>query len=335
MVTRADVARLAGVSTATVSYVLNHTKHISPETTKRVMDAVRELDYRPDFVARSLSQRQTKQLAIFMDDATNPLYGEIIRSFEECASEKGYFVSICASQRRFQEYFDNAISRRLDGLFIMAPPRHYGAETLRRVAGRGIRVITSGYYDVDREQCSSIENDFVSAMRKGMLHLYDRGHRDIAFLTGLTSSMQSDMRIRGYVAMLESLRLACGTDLLVEGSPDFSTSMDDGYALARRLMERGKPFTAVICVNDLTAIGAYTAFTRAGLRIPEDVAVMGFDDIAFSKFTNPPLTTFAIDKRDFGARAFRMLYDSIQNGKTTHYVNPLTFIERQSTAVWR
>ena len=190
MVTRADVARLAGVSTATVSYVLNHTKHISPETTKRVMDAVRELDYRPDFVARSLSQRQTKQLAIFMDDATNPLYGEIIRSFEECASEKGYFVSICASQRRFQEYFDNAISRRLDGLFIMAPPRHYGAETLRRVAGRGIRVITSGYYDVDREQCSSIENDFVSAMRKGMLHLYDRGHRDIAFLTGLTSSMQ-------------------------------------------------------------------------------------------------------------------------------------------------
>ena len=190
MVTRADVARLAGVSTATVSYVLNHTKHISPETTKRVMDAVRELDYRPDFVARSLSQRQTKQLAIFMDDATNPLYGEIIRSFEECASEKGYFVSICASQRRFQEYFDNAISRRLDGLFIMAPPRHYGAETLRRVAGRGIRVITSGYYDVDQEQCSSIENDFVSAMRKGMLHLYDRGHRDIAFLTGLTSSMQ-------------------------------------------------------------------------------------------------------------------------------------------------
>lgn len=76
-----------------------------------------------------------------------------------------------------------------------------------------------------------------------MLHLYDRGHRDIAFLTGLTSSMQSDMRIRGYVAMLESLRLACGTDLLVEGSPDFSTSMDDGYALARRLWSAGKPFT--------------------------------------------------------------------------------------------
>lgn len=335
MATRADVARLAGVSAATVSYVLNKTKPVSPETTQRVLDAVRQLDYQPDFVARSLSQRETRQLAIFLDEIANPLYGEIIRSFEACASAMGYFVSICASQYRFREYFDNSISRRLDGLFIMAPPRHYGPEMLRRVAGHGIRVITSGYHGVDCELFSSIENDFITAMRTAMLYLYERGHRNIAFLTGLTSDMQSDTRICGYLSMVEELRLSCGADLLVEGTPDCSTMMEDGFALARRLIQRQIPFTAAICVNDLTAIGAYSAFAEAGLRIPEDVAVMGFDNISFAKFTNPPLTTFAIDKRDFGERAFHMLYDSIQTGCTSHYVNQLSLVERQSTDVRR
>ena len=333
--TRADVAKLAGVSTATVSYVLNKSKKISPETTERVMDAVRALNYTPDMIARSMAVKKSMQLAIFLENISNPLYGDIVRGFESSANLKGYSVIVCTSAQRHQEYIGQAISRRLDGILMLMMPFRYDDDALDKLTDHGIRVVTSGFFNVDLKKCSSIENDYITAMRELMQHLYERGHRDIAFITGLSRDFEFDHRVSGYLKMVEELGLPCGDDLLIDGRPPYDTTMQAGYDLTQRILKTGKRFTALICVNDLTAFGAYTALQEHGLRIPEDVAVAGFDDILFSKFCNPPLTTMSINKFEFGKKAFELLHSSIKHGTTGFYLNHLDLVQRRSTDVFR
>ena len=333
--TRADVARLAGVSTATVSYVLNKSKSISPETTERVLRAVKTLHYKPDMIARSMATKESMQLAIFLENISNPFYGDIVRGFESSANLKGYSVSLCTSVQRYKEYLREAISRRLDGIFMIMMPFNFDKEGLDMLVDHGIRVVSSGDSNADLKKLSSIENDYITAMRDLMTHLYSRGHREIAFITGLDRDFPFDNRVKGYLNMVEELGLSCGDDLLVDGTPPYGTTMQDGYLLTQKLLKNGRPFTALICVNDLTAFGAYTALQEHGLRIPEDVAVAGFDDILFSQFCNPPLTTMSVDKYEFGKKAFEMLYTSMTQGTTSFYLNHLDLIQRKSTEVFR
>ncbi|MEA4890653.1 MAG: LacI family DNA-binding transcriptional regulator [Clostridiaceae bacterium] len=329
--TRADVAKLAGVSTSTVSYVLNNSKSISPETADKVLQAVKTLNYRPNIIARSLSTHMSMHLGVFVEDIANPFYGDIIHGFESSAYDKGYFVSVCTSLKRYDEYLENAISRRLDGIFIAVMPSNYSDAGLETLLGNGIHIVTSGYSNIGLKKVSSIENDYITAMRDAMLHLYGRGHRDIAFITGLTRTQTFDQRVAGYLAMVDQLKLGIGDDLLIEGKPPYRTTLQDGYDLAQKLIKSGRQFTALICVNDLVALGAYAALNEAHLRIPEDVAVIGFDDIIFSQFSRPSLTTLSIDKIAFGKKAFELLYTNITLGNTGFYLNPLTLQERQST----
>ncbi|MEA4889921.1 MAG: LacI family DNA-binding transcriptional regulator [Clostridiaceae bacterium] len=333
--TRDDVAKLAGVSTSTVSYVLNNSKAISPETSERVLKAVNELNYKPNIIARSLSTQMSMHLGVFVEDIANPFYGDIIHGFESCAHEKGYFVSVCTSLQRYEEYLENAISRRLDGIFIAVMPSRFELSVLNCLLTNGIRIVTSGYSNIDLKKVSSIENDHVTAMKDAMLHLYERGHREIAFITGLNRSHEFDQRIAGYLAMVKKLNLATGSDLLIEGKSPFSTTIQDGYDLTQQLLKSGKRFTAMICVNDLVALGAYSALNEQNLRIPEDVSVIGFDDIIFSRFSNPSLTTMSLDKVAFGEKAFELLYTNIMLGNTGFYLNRLTLQPRQSTAFRR
>lgn len=334
--TRADVAKLAGVSTATVSYVLNKSKNISPETTERVMCAVKALHYKPDLIARSMTTKESMQLAIFLENISNPFYGDIVRGFESSANLKGYSVMVCTSVQRYQEYMREAVSRRLDGIFMMMMPFQYDKEGLDMLAGHGIRVVTSGFFNADLKKLSSIENDHTTAMRELMMHLYERGHREIAFITGLSRNFLFDNRVTGYLKMVEELGLSYGDDLLVDGRPPYGTTMQDGYDLTQRLLKTGRRFTALICVNDLTAFGAYTALQEQGLRIPEDVAPLaGFVDILFSQFCNPPLTTMSVNKYEFGKKAFELLYTSMKQGTTSFYLNRLELVQRRSTDFFR
>jgi DNA-binding LacI/PurR family transcriptional regulator len=215
----------------------------------------------------------------------------------------------------------------------MSPPTQYNPARLDEMAKHGISVIVSGYFGADVRKVSSIENDYLTAMRDAMNHLYSRGHRDIAYLSGLSRTMTFDLRAQGYLAMVDALKLPTGDSLLVDGVPTFGTSTSDGYALARRLLALKKTFTAVICVNDLTALGAYNAFREAGLRIPEDVAVIGFDNIPFCDFVTPTLTTLALDSPAFGKKAFDLLHMHMTHGTTGFYLNRLNLVERQSTAI--
>ena len=139
-VTRADVAKLAGVSSATVSNVLNENNKVKEETAVRVRAAIKELDYRPDMIARSMVMKKTMQIGIVLENISNPFFGDIVRGFESAANEKGYFVNICTGFNKLDDYFDNFIIRRLDGVFVTAIPYKFKIEKLYHLVDKGIRV---------------------------------------------------------------------------------------------------------------------------------------------------------------------------------------------------
>ncbi len=331
-VTRADVAKLAGVSTATVSYVLNGSRHMSEKTRKLVLDAVDQLKYKPDMIARSMTKNETMQLSFMVENAANPFYGEIINGFENAAVEHGYFVNICTGNKNINDYFDNYIARRVDGVFIAAIPYKFDMEKLYSLTENGIRVVVSGNTDVDLKRVSSIENDYVAAMQTAVGHLYELGHRDIAYLSGLSRKFRFDHRADGYLSAVKHFELPCGDDLLIDGQPPYRTDINSGHAMAKTLLRSGRRFTALICTNDLMAMGAISALKESGLRVPDDVSVIGFDDIIFSQAWRPAVTTMGGAKAAFGRKAFELLYTNIQQGTTGYHLNQLSLVRRASTA---
>lgn len=332
-VTRADVAKLAGVSTATVSYVLNGSRNMSDKTRKLVMDAVEQLNYKPDMIARSMTKNETMQLSLMINDITNPFFSEIVVGFETAAIEKGYFVNVCTGYKDINNYFDNYIARRIDGVFVVAVPHKFDLNRLYNLTENGIKVVVSGNTEADLKRVSSIENDYVAGMRTAVTYLHQLGHERIAYLSGLSRKHKYDRKIEGYLAAMEQQGLNCGEELLLEGRAPYSTSVEDGYAMAKELVASGKEFTAVICTNDLMAMGAVSAFEDVGLRVPQDVSVMGFDDILFAKAWRPAITTMAVSKYEFGRKAFELLYTNIKKGNTGYYLSQLELKARTSTGI--
>ncbi|MBR4768577.1 MAG: LacI family DNA-binding transcriptional regulator [Lachnospiraceae bacterium] len=329
--TREDVARLAGVSCASVSYVLNRSRKMSLKTETAVLDAVKQLNYMPDMVARSMKKNETMQLSLMVNDITNPFYGEIIEGFESAAIENGYFVNVCTGYRDINKYFDNYIARRVDGLFVVALPYKFDMDRLYRLTDNGICVVVSGNAKADASKVSSIENDYVSAMETAVAYLTGLGHKKIAYISGLSKSHEFDQRIEGYLSALEARHIPVGDGLLMEGEPPFATGIQDGYEMTKRLLSSGKEFTALIALNDMMAMGAITALREAGKSVPEDVSVMGFDDNIFDTAWIPSITTMGFSKAAFGRRAFELLYRNITEGTTDSVVQKLSLIPRNST----
>lgn len=330
-VTRADVAKLAGVSTATVSYVLNGSRNMSDKTRKLVLDAVEQLNYKPDMIARSMTKNETMQLSLMVNDITNPFYSEIVRGFELAAIERGYFVNVCTGYKNINDYFENYIARRIDGVFVVATPHKFDLNKLYRLVDSGTKVVVSGNIEADLKKVSSIESDYIAGMKTAVNYLYDLGHREIAYLSGLSKKHKFDQKIEGYLTAVEQLGLPCGDSLLFDGKPPYSTSVEDGYSMAKDLLASGKTFTAVICLNDLMAMGAIAALEDASLRVPEDVSVVGFDDIMFARAWRPAITTMAVSKQEVGKRAFDLLYTNIKQGTTGYYLSQLELKERASS----
>lgn len=333
--TRTDVAKLAGVSTATVSYVLNNTRNITEATKNKVLSAVAELNYKPDMVARSMGKNETKQISIVLDNITNPFYGEIVLGFENAAMEKGYFVNICTGYKDLDKYFENFITRRIDGVFIVAIPYKFLMDEVYKLIDYGIKIVMSANVEADIKMVSSIENDYVEAMDVVVTYLYQLEHRNIAYLSGLSRNLKFDRKAEGYLKAVKRYELPCGDKLLFDGNAPYTTDIGDGYNLAQKLIASGQKFTAVICLNDLMAIGAIKALKEKGYKIPEDVSVVGFDDIAYAASFSPSITTMGIDKAWFGAKAFELLYANITRGNTGFFMNKLQLIERESTSICR
>jgi len=309
--TIADVARRARVSPATVSRVLNRYPHVRPRVRAAVQQAIGALAYRPDHVARSLARRETQTLGLIVADITNPFYAETARAIVETVRDRGYNVILCNSDNRprlQEEYVEVLRQRRVDGII-------FGSVFLRDPVVEGL--VNAGYPCImyNRRLRSGLGNyivmDNVRASRELTRHLLDLGHRRIGFVSGLRQLSTAVERLRGYRAALR------GAGLLLE--PQFirpgGFQADLAQRATRELLKLSHRPTAILAGNDLMALGVMQVAGEMGLRIPQDLAVAGFDDIAIAGHRQIQLTTMAQQKAEMGRLAAEGILEIIRDSK--------------------
>lgn len=333
--TQADVAKLARVSQATVSYVLNDNSAISvPEETRgRILAAVDELGYVPNGIARSLRTRRTYMIAAVIPDITNAFYPAFERGVQEAAEASGYDLIVfntggtVEKERRCVRSLQQG---RVDG--VVAVFFHLKAEDLRPLLARNVALVR---LEAVKKGTSSLDLpldnlyvDNVAASRAAVEHLIGRGHKRIGMIAGQGGPRQA--RARGYHAALAAHGLPPAEALIRDG--DFSE--EGGHRAMRSLLGGPRPPTAVFAASDVMAVGALVAIREAGLRVPEDVAVVGFDDIPVARLITPRLTTVAQFQENLGVRAAEMLLERLDGAAPEHGRNeemPYELIVREST----
>ena len=330
---RDDVARLAGVSGATVSYVFSRKRYVSPELVRRVMRAAEELDYHPDLLAAAVRRKSSDTIAVLTDDMASPLQIEIIRAIQESAMNSGYFTHICGGVKNLDSYVDDFICRKVDGVFLSVDPAKVNNKSIEKLLDRGISVIITSLRGFSDPRVCGLELDFGAGVSMLVEHFKDLGHSKIAFLSCFDDSYEYDKRLKSFGNNMQRL-FGEANPVTVCGSPPWESTIDRGYELAKKLMSTGAEFTAVMCTNDLMALGAMRAFQESGLKVPEDVSVAGMDDILFARSSYPALTTISHRSLEYGHRIFGILKQNIDNKSVVsrERISP-SLVVRESTAV--
>ncbi len=331
-----DVAKLAGVSVQTVSNVINNnTERFSAETRARVLDAIAKLNYQPNRAAQYMRSGVIGILALAIPDIGNPYFAEIAREIIDAAKERGYTVLIehTAGQAENEHLLlGGSRAQLVDGVIL--DPVAITEDEIRRanvstpIVMLGERV-TGQYYD-------HVMIDNVAAARLLTEHLLELGHRRIAILPVAEDSRNSlhRMRYQGYLEALQAAGIRPDPDLIVSTLWPVLLTHHSGMTAMQELLARGELPDAVFCLNDLAALGAIKTLSQHGYRVPEDIAVVGFDDIPESYLTSPELTTISPDKRSIGRLVVSLLIDRIKGTRTgpPEQFNPeFKLVVREST----
>jgi LacI family transcriptional regulator len=305
-----EVARLAEVSPATVSRVLNDSASVRDENRARVMRAVEQLDYRPNRLARNLRRRQATAIGVVVSDIANPHFGEAVRVVEDAAFRAGYRVLLCNTDEtpaKQREYLRMLADERVQGVIVSPADRAgTGVEALLRL---GIPVVAFDRM-IDDPRTDSVVCDNIEGVRRATEHLIWLGHERIAYVGGRADVETGAERLEGY---LRAMRSSGHVPVTVDGG--FRTAPAE-TAVADLLARAESRPTALIVANNLMTLGALTAIGAAGLRVPHDVALVGVDDPAWAKLIDPPLTTLSQPVRDIGATAMRLLAERIDGRRT-------------------
>lgn len=325
-VTIRDVAARAGVSHQTVSRVINDSRHVLPETRERVLAAMNELGYRPNAIARSLAAGQSYLLGCIAQNLTDYTFACIIEGAERYAREAGYYTlsSSAEDELTFKSLIEQLVrTGRVDGLIVTQPYLDQRFQYLPR----DIPVVLVGARAREHGFCS-VMIDNAEGTRLALQHLLELGHRQIAMITGPQIEDCVLDRTHAYLTTLEDLSMPFDPRYLVQG--DWSAS--SGYDAVKTWLAQQLPFTAIYAQNDRMAIGAIRALHEHGLRVPEDVSVVGFDDMPLAAYFDPPLTTVRQDMYAIGREAARLLLQALegQSCATQVLITP-QLIVRQST----
>ena len=294
-----EVAKKAGVSVATVSRTFASPERVKARTRDRVMTAVRELDYTPNAQARSLRTSRTMLVVAVVPDIANPFFSEIIRGVERVAKTNGYSVLLGDTQYEIENekrYGDLVSTRVVDGMLTFLP-------RVPEISVEGRMPVVYGSELIDDPSITSVTIDNAAAFREGVAYLLALGHRHIAFIGGPAKSPLAIARRDGYLAAMAAAGITVEPQLCQNS--DFS--IDAGIRAAEMILSYGHPVTAFACASDELAIGVMHAMRTHGLHVPRDVSVVGFDDIAFARYTDPPLTTIAQPRQEMGREAMLML----------------------------
>lgn len=342
MTTLKEVAKVAGVSVSTVSRVVNGYEHVSEEMRRRVTKAIEELNYEPDLLAKALVQGGAlKQIGLLVHDVANTYFAEIASAVENVAYENGYSVILCNSSegRNINAYLETFVRRRVDGVAIATGElENENISRLEMLVERDVPIIISrerGWASnpaMERLQgkIGVIELDYYSGAKTATEYLISLGHKRIALLCSLSkSALTKDPRVVGFREALTRHSLEMEEDLVV---CNLGFKKASGARGMLELLSRGAEFTAVLAYNDLVAIGALAVCREEGIRIPEDLSVIGFDNIEGSKYTYPLLTTVDAPKSVQGELMAKYLIAQIKEKQPSLLQRfSLELIVRQST----
>jgi LacI family transcriptional regulator len=331
MATIVEVAKRARASTGTVSNVIRGTVPVSPAMRARVEAAIRDLDFHPNEIARSLKVNQTYMLGMVVPDITNPFFPQIIRGAEDKALERGFLlvaVNTDEQMGREQRIVSALRSRRVDGI-LLVPTRGNDVNHIRGAIESGITIVCLDRIPAGMK-IDAVMLDNVRGAQECVRHLIRTGYRSIAVITGPLALGVARERLRGYEEGLREAGIAISKELILEG--DFREA--SGYRLGKELVLRRARPSAILVSNGVMALGVLQAFEELGVRCPDDIALATFDDLAGDRAFHPRLTVVAQPGYEIGARGATLLMDRIE-GKVTKKpsvvrVEP-TLIVREST----
>lgn len=318
-----DVAKASGLSTATVSRALRSPDKVTPETRAKVLKAVKDVDYRPNMLARNLRSDRSFTVLVLVPGLTNPFFAQVTAGIEATAWRRGYSVFLGDtrdSPEREKHYAQLVETRLADGVIQLSPdPEARQRSSYPMVHACGC----------ERTPAPSVRIDNAGATRELVDLLVAKGHRRIALISGPTANAHTIDRLKGYRQGLEAAGIPFDPDLIVVGN----FSMSSGAAAAGEILQMSPRPTAVVSMNDEMAIGALQTFHREGVRVPDDIAITGFDGIGFAAHCTPALTTIVQPAMEMGATACDFLIDRIEGKSSEEGVKvlPHTLVERESS----
>lgn len=329
MVKMSDVAKYTNVSTATVSRVLSNVANVSDETRNKVLEAINILGYRPNRLASNFRKSSAHTVLALIPDITNPFFSEVVKGLEKVAAERGYHVLLGDTGNSLiieRDLMELVREQVVDGV-ILATARVTNEEIQKQ--GRDLPIVVACEY-FDEVSIPTVSIDNVVASREATQYLIDYGHRRIAFISGRFNILLNRDRIRGYRQALEYNGIPVDESLIQEGD----WTMESGMNAMSRLLAMAPLPTAVFAASDEMAVGAMKSLKAKGLRIPDDISVIGFDDISISKMVEPELTTVHQPKLELGEVAIHMLLNIIEGKKLerNQVILPHKLIIRGSTA---
>ena len=331
MATMKDVAQRAGVSPSTVSHVINETRFVSQQLRDRVLRAMSELNYQPSAVARSLRTKKTQVVALVIPDITNPYFPEVARGVQDVAEETEYSVILCHTDRvrgRELRFLKALRGQWVDGLILN--PSEVTSGDLQDLQDAQIPVVLIGS-QIDHPDLDVVMVDNVQGAYDAVSHLIDLGHRRIGLVGGPRAASSGEQRFQGYIRALADHDIPVDEEIITEGR----FTREGGYESMKRLLALQSPPTAVFASSDVMAIGALMAIQEQGLQVPNDVSLVGFDDIAEASTTTPKLTTVSQPKYQTGEVAAQLLFDRVEGaspGKRQKIVLSHQLVIRDSTA---
>ncbi len=308
-----DVAKKAGVSIATVSRVLNGSDKVRPDTRDKILSIINEMKYAPSPAARGLIMRKTEAIGLLLPDLHGEFFSEVIRGADEAIQNQGYHLIVSSSHNDPKEI--EAALRfmrgRVDGLVVMSP--QVDSETLLLNLPKGLPAVLLNCH-IDNPHFDTIVTDGFGGAREMVTYLLGLGHSRIAVVKGGETNIESQERLRGVQAAFTNFGIPYNTAFEFDG--DFTEA--SGYEAAREILELEIRPTAIFTFNDSMAIGAIGAIREAGLRIPADISVCGFDDIPVAKYLSPSLTSVHVPIHDLGVMAISRIFDRLQNKSKAH-----------------
>lgn len=304
-----SIAKKAGVSVATVSRVLNHPDAVAPDTKEHILSIMESLDYKPNWMARGLKLNRTGAIALLIPEITDLSYMEIAKGVEDVAHQKNYNIMLCATEddrNKEKGYIENFIARKVDGIILVST--YLKRNDLAQIKKQNISVVIIGKNEELAGE-NLVYTDYKAAAAEAARHLIEIGYRKIGMIHGSRPKIENTDKLEGFRNTMEEEGLSCPAERILEAE----NSIEGGFLAASKLLNLKDRPEAMFITSDLMAIGAMEKFKQSGLNIPQDIAVVGFDNLKISGYLEPKLTTVTKPVYRMGLVAARLLFDIMED----------------------